>query len=509
VTFPPAIFEQEQISIKALRETGIPLEETTYLAIGGGIGSFTWVDHLVIHGVDPAQIRAIGFEEKPYARFRRLCRNSQIPDHEWLRSDSGGTPDNIWSWPGYAVREIWADLKQGRLGHAAALAWQIFSEPVLAEPFTPKAGQVFKAIDREAERIGWPEIWRFGRVRAIRKTDDGRYVVAYSQSTWRKRRPRLMLANYVHLSLGYPRLRLLPDLQIYRAQTDDCHRFVNAYEPHDHLYRRLRWYGGVVLIRGRGIVASRIIQRLYEERRLNPKINILHLMRGPNPVRRPYQRARRLSEHHFQLQPYNFPKATFGGDLALVMAQAGEQQRSELIDAWGGTTTAKRRAWQQIIKTGLSEGWYQIRFGQLNRIERDANGRLKATLEGLDPLREEVKLQVDFIIDATGLEADPDHHPLLKDLRQTYRLKKNLKGRLNVSPNFELIGMQNGRGRIYASGTMTLGSPYAPVDSFTGLQYAAQRSLDELLKLGAPGLRPLTPLRSLIQWLRWAGGVRP
>jgi pSer/pThr/pTyr-binding forkhead associated (FHA) protein len=507
--FPPALFAQKQISVEALKQTGIPIEETTYLAIGGGLGSFTWVDHLVIHGVDPGQIRAIGFEEKPYARFRRLCRNSQIPDDERLRSDSGATPDNIWGWPGYALREIWADLKQGNLRHAAYLAWQIFSEPVLAEPFTPKAGQLFETVEREAKRIGWDKIWRFGRVRAIRKTDDGRYAIAYSQTTVRKYRPRFMIANYVHLAVGYPRLHFLPDLQSYRAQTGDIGRFVNAYEPHDHIYHHLRRHGGVVLIRGRGIVASRIIQRLHEERLKNPNITILHLMRYRRPVGSRYERARRLSEHHFTLQPYNFPKASFGGDLALVMAQADDSERSELIDAWGGSTTAKRRDWQVILDNGLSQGWYQPRFGHLARVERNSDDRLVILIRTPGRFQEETRLCVDFIIDATGLDAYPDQSPLLSDLLQMYQLQRNAKGRLKVNPYFELVGMENGPGRLYASGIMTLGGPFAPVDSFVGLQYAAQCSLEGLMASGAPGLRSLTPIRSMVQWLRWARGARP
>jgi len=167
----PLPFQQKTVSPTDLQQSGLPFEETTYLAIGGGLGSFIWVDTLLIHGANPAQVAVIGFEARPYGRFRRLCRNSQIPDEERLRSDSGGTPDNIWGWPGYAVREIWHDATRGQWRHAAGLAWQIFTEPVLTDPFTPKAGQVFKAIDREAHRIDWANLWRFGRVRAIRKTD--------------------------------------------------------------------------------------------------------------------------------------------------------------------------------------------------------------------------------------------------------------------------------------------------------------------------------------------------
>jgi pSer/pThr/pTyr-binding forkhead associated (FHA) protein len=509
VQFPPPIFEQPQIAMAALKQSNVPLEETTYLAIGGGLGSFAWVDHLVIHGVKAEAIVCIGFEQHPYSRFRRLCEHSQISGGERLRSDSGATPDNIWGWPGYALREIWRDLKQGNLHHAAYLAWQIFSEPVLAEPFTPQAGDIYASLEREAARIGWEQMWRFGRVQTIRKTDDERYVVAYSQST--NRRPRAnkcIVAPYLHLAVGYPGFRFLPDLQAYREQTRDFRSVVNAYEDHDHIYDYLQKHGGVVLIRGRGIVASRILQRLYEERLKNPGIHILHLMQSPKPAGPRYKRARRLTEHHFDLQPYNFPKSCFGGDFLFELEQAGDRQRADLIDLWGGTTTAKRRAWQELIKLGLNEGWYQIRFGQVEQVKRN-NGKLVTVIAGQGGIRERSYFLTDFIIDATGLDADLEHNPLLRDLLCTYQLDKSVKGKLKISDNFEVAGLQNGRGRVFASGAMTLGGPFAPVDSFVGLQYAAQRSMDQLIDLGAPGLHRLNPIRSASQWLRWTLGVRP
>jgi pSer/pThr/pTyr-binding forkhead associated (FHA) protein len=496
------------VSVPELRKTGWPLRETTYLAVGSGIGSFTWVDHLIIHGVDSRRIVAIGLESKPYARCRRLCRNSQIPDHERLRSDSGATPDNIWGWPGYAVREIWHDLKRGQARHAATLAWQIFTEPVLVEPFTPQAGRLFAAIDREARRIGWDQIWRFGRVDAIRKTDDGRYLVAYTPGTVRPPQPGLIVTQYLHLAVGYPRIRFLPDLQQYRQQSGDTRRFVNAYEPHDHLYAHLRRHGGTVLLRGRGIVASRILQRLHEERGHHPNIRILHLMREPKPSGRYYQGTWRVSKNHFDHQPYNFPKSCFGGHFRFTMERANDQRRAELVDLWGGVTTAKRQAWEDIIETGLNEGWYQIRFGEVTKIE-PSNGQLMTVIQGQPALPEQIILHADFVIDATGLEPAPELHPLLRDLIRTYRLPKNAKGQLKVTDHFEISAMRHGRGRVYASGIITLGGPFAPVDSFTGLQFAAQCSLDDLLAAGAPGLRRLHPLRSLGQWLRWAVGARP
>jgi hypothetical protein len=108
------------------------------------------------------------------------------------------------------------------------------------------------------------------------------------------------------------------------------------------------------------------------------------------------------------------------------------------------------------------------------------------------------------------MEAKIETNPMLKDLLEHHKLGRNPKGRFKVANDFEIIGMENNnKGRIYASGVMTLGGPYAAVDSFLGLQYAAQRSVDSLTRLRAPGLRYLNGFRSISQWLRWARGVAP
>jgi hypothetical protein len=69
--------------------------------------------------------------------------------------------------------------------------------------------------------------------------------------------------------------------------------------------------------------------------------------------------------------------------------------------------------------------------------------------------------------------------------------------------------MRNDSGRVFAAGAITAGGFYAPVDSFFGLQFAAQRSADALARAGAPGVRRLDGWRSFSQWLRWARGERP
>ena len=481
----PHLLKQKQVPMAALQKL-VDVETTTYLSVGGGIGSFTWVDYLVIGGVPPEAITAIGYEAKPYGRYQRLCQNSQIPGHERLRSNSDSCPDNLWGWPGYGVREMWQTAKQGQVRQTAKIAWQLFNEP-FTPTYTPIAQNVFDAMDREAKRIHWEAIWRQGRVRAIRQTDDGRYLIAYSPMQENSSQTRIIVCNYLHLAVGYPGVRFLPDLQAYRQTTGDFAHVVNAYEAHDHIYESLKEKGGIVLVRGRGIVASRILQRLVEIRQThNVPIGILHLMRQPLPEGNRYQSAQRQVSHHWEFQPFNWPKAAWGGDLRNTLERADGEQHAELFQAWGGTTTADRLDWQAMIEDGLREGWYEIQFGEVQRVEGHPSGRVATVIKSNGVVKRGTQLLTDFIIDATGLESEIDKSPLLHDLVTHYDLPRNAQERLHVSNAFEVEGMRNGNGRLYASGVITLGGPYAPVDSFLGLQYAALQSVDRLNRFPLP-----------------------
>ena len=505
----PDLFQRQVVPMAELTQL-IDVETTTYLTVGGGIGSFSWVDHLLISGAKREDVVVIGFEAKPYGRYERLCHNSQIPGYERLRSNSDSCPDNIWGWPGYAVREMWDDVKHGRLIHAAKIGWQIFNEPY-APTYTPKAEAVYASIDREAERIGWQTMWRQGRVRTIRKTDDGRYAIACSTlNEADEQRHKIIVCNYLHIAIGYPGVRFLPDLQAYRLTTGDNQRVVNAYETHEHIYEQLKEKGGTVLVRGRGIVASRIIQRLVEIRgEFEIPIGILHLMRTPLPEGHRYQGAQREVNNHWELQPFNWPKAAWGGPLRELLAEAETKTREALLDRWGGTTTADRPDWREMIERGLREGWYEIQFGKVQSVMLDISGEIVTYLSTHGAAQRTTVLRTDYVIDATGLDSTIDNSPLLHDLVTHYDLPRNPKGRLAVTVAFELEGMQQANGRVYASGVSTLGGPYAPVDSFLGLQYAALRSVDNLTAQKALGLRRVNGLRSLSQWLRWALGIQP
>ncbi len=506
-SFPPAAFQAEKVELQDLYATGLPVDEVDYLTIGAGMGSFVWVDFLRIYGVKPEQIIALGVDTLPYGRYKQLCLNSQIPLRERLRSNSDSCPDNIWGWPSYALREAWRDLQKGKLTNSLRYLWQVFSEPTFSETYTPKAENVFDSVDREQQRIGWQQMFRYGSARSIRQTSDGRYAIAYSRTTSTGRERAFLVASYLHLAIGYPAIKFLPDLQAYREKTQDFKSVVNAYEPHDHVYEHLEKLGGTVVIRGRGIVASRIIQRVYEARSKNPHIRLINLMRSPKPVGQKFRQTQRLVENHLEFQPFNWPKACWGGDLRLELEKANPEQRKRLIADWGGTTTADRRDWQKIVRDGLSQGWYRIEFGEVKRVEKESEDVITYIQE--KNMKGEMRLQADFIIDATGLDADVSASPLLNDLINHYQLPLNHLKRLWVSNNFELVQMRTGKGRMYAAGATTLGGPYAAVDSFLGLQYTALKVVDHLASNHAPGLTPLNPLSSFLQWLKWLANNSP
>jgi hypothetical protein len=92
---------------------------------------------------------------------------------------------------------------------------------------------------------------------------------------------------------------------------------------------------------------------------------------------------------------------------------------------------------------------------------------------------------------------------------ETYSLPLNAIDRFKVSNDFEIETMRNGEARLYAAGAATMGGPFAAVDSFLGLQYAALRSVDAIRKQVPKRVRHLNGLYSVRQWIRWMRGVAP
>jgi hypothetical protein len=242
-------------------------------------------------------------------------------------------------------------------------------------------------------------------------------------------------------------------------------------------------------------------------RKQNRNITVLHLMRSPKPQGNKFEKAQRLVKNHYEFQPFNWPKACWGGELRVMLEKATPEERQRLLYDWGGTTTADRGDWQRITEEGIKEGWYQITFGQVVSVERDAQNHTITHIQ--EKGFGEMKLTADFIIDATGLDAKVNANSLLEDLVTHYNLPLNYLERLVVTNNFELGEMRNTKGQIYAAGAITLGGPYAAVDSFLGLQYAALVAVDGMYIARAPGVKRLNTFSSLNQWIKWVLNQSP
>ena len=92
-------------------------------------------------------------------------------------------------------------------------------------------------------------------------------------------------------------------------------------------------------------------------------------------------------------------------------------------------------------------------------------------------------------------------HRVLNDLLKNGGAGRNPKHRLEVERHFEVKGTANGDGALYASGAATLGGYFPGVDTFLGLQIAAQEITDDLARRGFGA--KIGPVRSTVQWFKW------
>jgi hypothetical protein len=278
---------------------------------------------------------------------------------------------------------------------------------------------------------------------------------------------------------------------------------VNAYEPHEQIYERLRAAPGTVVVRGGGIVASRVLQRLIDDRdRFGLQTRILHVFRTfVTGSHGPHLWMRRRGGDGWAYQGFNYPKSVWGGQLKARVRKLEGKDRADLYQVFGGTNTPKRKLWQNQMARGRREQWYFPFQGEISSMAPGAQGTVQ--VEMTTPAGD-YSVAATAVIDCTGLEADIREHRVLADLLDHGGAGRNPLGRLNVERTFEVAGTRAESGRMYASGTATLGGYFPGVDTFLGLQIAAQEIADDLARLGF--CRPLGPLRSTSQWWKWARG---
>ncbi len=459
---------QDEVDDEALHRAGIRVSRRRIVSVGGGVGSFALVDMLRIVGMPSDDIAVLAQRELPHDALRDLLRSSQTADGDRMRSDSATRIDCAWGWPSYAMAEAW------HTGSARPLI-QVLAEPIFAEPFAPKPESVYRGMEREAHRIGWPSMLERGEALLVRRHALGGYVILHRQAGGGAR--VAYRADHVHIAVGHAGPRWpLGASGAPGGSRPGCME-VHAMEDHERAYEVLAGRSRpVAVVRGNGMTAARVIQRLAEDReRLGIGTRIVHQVPA--------------GLTGFALQPFTAPRSAFGGPLHARLARIGPAERARLVESISRTTVPRRRSWRRLIARGEREGWYRLVSGPA--------------------LEDEEISGADAVIDCTGLVSDPLAHPLLSDLVERGGARLNPMGFLDTGPACDLVGMDSGSGRCYASGVAVTGGFIGPADSFWGLQAAALRILDDLHRL-EPGAYPkLGSLISARGWWRWLKGSEP
>ena len=313
------------------------MTDVPFVSVGGGIGSFVTVDYLRIAGVSTDRIAVLSNLDYPWQTYEYLTRVSQIPKPERIRSDSASQARQHLGVPLLRAR------RGGRRSGRSPRSGRCSTEPIWADYYTPKAGRVFAGLERETKRIGYSQMLVKGQVRMVRKRQGGGYFIILTPMAGSTPTKRLAYrAEFVHLAVGYPGLRFLPDLQEFRTAHQDFHHVVNAYEQHEHVYEAARTKHLVVMLRGGGIVASRVLQRLMDDRaKYGLSTEIVHLFRTyidrarTGRTRGTGARARTASPTRGSTTPSRSGAASSRRE----MRRLEGEQRAETYKLMGGTNT--------------------------------------------------------------------------------------------------------------------------------------------------------------------------
>lgn len=476
---------------------GFRLMSAPFVTIGGGIASFALVDLLRIAQVAAKDIKVVTVNAEPTCELRRLAQISQLSSMDRLRSDSASRVDNVWGFPGYAIREARHERELSSL-------WKVAVEPVLSEAFTPRAIDVYSTASQEARRIGWSAMTAPGWAEIVRPRRDGGYFTLAADLNGSY---FVIRSRHVHLGLGHSGPTLSSELLQIRASVANHNPppIVSIYEPHEYVYRELGRRGGTAVVRGSGIAAARAIERLLEEKdATGSDITVIHVARHAGDAER---RLFRGGADGWRYQTFSMPKGAFGGQISEQLARCSEYDRLEALAGAPGATTPARRRWRARLRRAQDSGAYCTIVGLVKAVELiNAEQKKLCLMIGSDSQASR-QIVADYMIDCIGLDSEAETYPLISDLVDHGLAEINTLRRLRVSSDFEVEPARSGLGRIYATGAATLGAHLGPVDSFWGLTHASLSICDSLARqhfCERLGIR-----MSIGGWWKWLRGAGP
>ena len=436
----------------------------------------------------------------PWQTYEYLTKVSQIPRKERLRSDAQSMPDNIWGFPSFAFREAWTDKTIDPI-------WNVCTEPIFRDYYTPRAGQVFETMEREAHRIGYFDMTVKGQVRMVRRRYGGGYFTILTPAQGTTATKRVAYRSHLRPPRGRlpGRASSCPTSRSTARPTTTTSGWSTPTSPTSTSTRSSSAGPGVVMIRGGGIVASRVLQRLIDDRdRLRPPDP------DPPPVPHLHRRVatgpsiflRRKGGDGWAYQGFNWPKSSLGRPLQVPVREARGRraQAASTSGSAGRTRPTASSGWSSSRGAGARAGTAptsarSTRSCPARRHGRhQGEGQRRQPPRGPGPLRHRLPPASRPTSASTGCYAD-----LLRPLRR----RAQPLGRLDVERTFEVRGTQSAPGTMYAAGTH---DPRRLLRRRRHLPRPAVRGrcaiIDDLASRGF--VKKIGPVRSSTQWLNWA-----
>ncbi len=408
--------------------------EATVVSIGGGLASLTLVGLLRLGGLPPDEIAVLAEHASPVEAERHAAGDAR---------PLGVTASGPWGAPTQAVRDALHQASPRRVAKA-------IGNPLAAEVFVPRDGDVEASIDVEAHRIGWRHMVVPAGVEWVRPHVDGGFVVAATMGS----RHHLWRARHLHLALGVRHAALsAPAAEFVLAHPGD----ERVVEASSDAWRHLGAAPLVVAVDGRGRRADYVIDALLDDKaRGMNAAQILHVSGPGAPVDTTPDGGAELS------RPPWLERKLFRAS-----------KRGCYVRIAGDVTAVRPRS---------------------QRLRLDV-----ASYGGGLPLL------ADRLVDAS--QADRPAAP--PPLAELFALADD-HARPTVPPIGDdriVAALSTDRGLCYASGAHGAGPPSEGADPFLALQLDAMAIADDLARRGT--IEPLTRLRALRAWMSWARSTPP
>ncbi len=394
--------------------------DDNYIAIiGDGVGALITMGVLGHNGLPPAAITIYGDSPYPLAN---LARYTQAIGQQRMRSESSGHLKPV-DFPGLALVEAWQRRSP----------WPLLGS--IFDGYTPTLKLVLAQGEHLSEQMGFQQRKVTCRVACIRRYENPAFAI-YDEGE------RLVgTAEHVILALGRPGGLVWP-------------KAVEPWQNHPgvtHSYQSPQVRSGEhVLVIGSGMTAAHIWQAALKA---GAQVTSLH-------------------RHPIHWQRLNAPRCAFGTAGIKAYQRLKTDQRLAYLNTIGQGSIPWRWHWEWRLWQARYQGRFSAHQAEVAQIQSQNNSQNQADKLILS-LHNGMRLEVDKLICATGVQVDALGHPLIKQLVTTYQLPVQ-EGILRLANDFTLAPLSQADSLCAVVGSLARWAlPVA--DTFAGIKYIARR----------------------------------